>query len=212
MAVYHVTCPFSGERYEFSSKDALRGFVASMMAQQPDCDRTIRLYADGTLFGTMKKVSDGAVFRQAKGRASYYVKKDGSLGSAYSEPTAPGTKGGRIRFPPASEEILAVSNKGLVPYMIPYPTKKGFGWAWGYNEIDALGDAIRHIDRMDPIPTDRFPVYFGRKKVGELYYSYDRLRGGEYIHESNSMVTVRHKNGSIKSLTRKPGHRPSWVG
>ena len=81
VTIYHVTCPFSGERYEFNSKDALRGFVASMMAQQPDCDRTIRLYADGTLFGTMKKVSDGAVFRQTNGKTSYYVKKDGSLGN-----------------------------------------------------------------------------------------------------------------------------------
>ncbi len=88
IAVYHVTCPFSGERYEFSNKDALRGFVASMMAQQPDCDRTIRLYANGKQFGSMKKGPNGAVFRQVNGKTSYYVRKDGSLGNEVQRTSA----------------------------------------------------------------------------------------------------------------------------
>lgn len=85
MVTYSVTCPFSGEKYTFTSKDAIRGFVASMMAQQPKCDKIIPLYADGKRFGTMRKVQGGAAFLQTRGKESYYVNKDGSLGSTVKE-------------------------------------------------------------------------------------------------------------------------------
>ena len=82
MTKYHVTCPFSGEKYTFNTQNAIRKFIASMMAQREDCNRTIRIYSDAGMVGSMRKTPKGIMYRLVNSASTYPVNKDGSLGKA----------------------------------------------------------------------------------------------------------------------------------
>jgi hypothetical protein len=75
---FHVTCPFSGKRFNRDTITDLRRFVYAMMTTR-DCDKRIRLYDGKQYYGSMWK-AHGYVWYQTKGsRTKRLVNSDGTL-------------------------------------------------------------------------------------------------------------------------------------
>lgn len=76
--VYHVTCPFSGQKFYYKYMVDMRRFVYAMMSTR-ECNKRIRIYDGREIIGSMWK--EGRYIRyQGKGtRKHNTVNEDGSL-------------------------------------------------------------------------------------------------------------------------------------
>lgn len=74
---YHVTCPFSGQKFYRQHMNDMRRFVFSMMSTR-DCDKRIRIMDGKTMIGSMWK-EGGHIWYQTKGtRVHSIVHSDGT--------------------------------------------------------------------------------------------------------------------------------------
>ena len=93
-------------------------------------------------------------------------------------------------------------------YAAQVPTKNGLEWRaednWRGLHWLAV-DIIKYLEKQDPKPKTKNPIYYYGKKVGDLYWRTDKFYGGSYVVESKDKFTVLYKNGEINRWVYKNG-------